>query len=264
MYDDHPFGARKVHSNNRLRWIVAVAPAFALAVLLAWFLGRGSETDGEVSRNSAGNEAAAAQEETNVAQDQTIEQTGSVQGPRASDSAPVEAVAAGEIDAGSPGQSLGAPDSSLENAWRIVNPGSVNELPPYKEVVPGRVLVRVSEALRLGMGGDRIALAVPQLGTTFEGVVERFETDSYGNVSYIGLLTEADGRNYRFIITAGAHNTFAHIGTSHGSYELVANSELGWLMPTAGMDQHVDYSQLDYILPEEPPILGDQQITGRH
>ena len=253
---------QKVHSNNRLRWIVAVAPAFALAVLLAWFVGRGPKTGGEAARNPAGNEAAATQTETNAAQNQTIEQTASGQGPRASDSALEEAVAAGEIDARSPEQSPGAPDSSLGNAWRILDPGSVDELPPYKEVAPGRVLVRISEALRLGTGGDRIALAVPQLGTTFEGVVERFETDPYGNVSYIGLLTEADGQDYRFIITAGARNTFAHIGTSHGTYELVANSELGWLMPTAGMDQHVDYSQPDYILPEEPPVLKYQRITG--
>ena len=136
-------------------------------------------------------------------------------------------------------------------AWVVLDPESVDELPKYKEVVAGRALVRVSEALRLGMAGQQIALEVPQLGRTFDGVVERQESDPYGNISYIGLLKEANGHDYRFVITAGGRNTFAQIGTSRGTFELVASDELGWLMPTAGMDQHVDYSRPDYIIREE-------------
>ncbi|MDE0680153.1 MAG: M12 family metallo-peptidase [Gammaproteobacteria bacterium] len=104
---------------------------------------------------------------------------------------------------------------------------------------------------------------MPQLGAIFEGIVERLETDSYGNVSYVGLLTEADGRDYRFIITAGARNTFAHITTSRGTYELVAKGELGWLMPTAGMDQHVDYSVPDYIIPSATETLAPGLAAAR-
>lgn len=145
-----------------------------------------------------------------------------------------------------------APDGAA--AWTVVDPESVEELPPYKEVVPGRALVRVSGALRRGTAGGRIALEVPQLGRTFEGLVERTDTDSFGNVTYIGLIREADGREYRFIITAGGRNTFAHLGTSRGAFELVAaKDDLGWLMPSANMDQHVDYSKPDYIIREEPP-----------
>ena len=144
-----------------------------------------------------------------------------------------------------------------ESAWEIVDPDKVDELPSYKEVVPGRALVRVSEALRLGLAGNRIKLTVPQIGQAFDGAIEQVDQDPYGNLSYIGLHTEADGRKYRFIITAGARNTFAHIGTSRGTFELVAAADLGWLMPTANMDQHVDYSQPDYFIREEPPLDED-------
>lgn len=139
-------------------------------------------------------------------------------------------------------------------AWVVVDPESVDELPAYKEVVPGRALVRVSEDLRLGATGDRIELTVPQIGRAFEGVVEQVETDSFGNVTYIGFLTEANGQDYRFVITAGTSNTFATIATSLGTYELVASHDLGWLMPATQMDQHVDYSQPDYFIPEERPV----------
>ena len=141
-----------------------------------------------------------------------------------------------------------APVSAAHSAWVVTDPESVDRLPTYKEVVPGRALVKVSEALRLGMAGLKIALEVPQIGQTFDGVVERLETDPYGNVSYIGLLTEPDGSDYRFVITAGARNTFARVGTSRGAFELVASDGLGWLMPAANMDQHVDYSKPDYFI----------------
>ena len=139
-------------------------------------------------------------------------------------------------------------EPDIDAAWRIMDPGTVDELPPYKEVVPGRALVKVSEALRLGMTGDRIALDVPQIGRTFDGIVERRDVDAFGNVTYIGLVRESNGRDYRFVITAGASNTFANVGTSRGTFELVAYGELGWLMPTAGMDQHMDYSRPDYTI----------------
>ena len=135
----------------------------------------------------------------------------------------------------------------------------MDELPPYKEEVVGRALVRVSEELLLGTFTDHVVLAVPQLGQVYEGAIEEVETDPWGNVSYIGLLRDVDDRDYRFLITAGARNTFASIGTSRGSFELVATGgTLGWLMPTANMDQHVDYSKPDFYTEEEPRPWEDE------
>lgn len=242
----------KVSFNKQLRWVALAASGFALAMLLAYFLGSEPDAGGGVVEESAGNAPISAGNDSRA---NAAVSAGN--DSRASEPVREEATATARIDARSPGQPAAAPDPGLENAWRIVDPESVDELPPYKEVAPGRVLVRVSEALRLGLAGDRIGIHVPQLGWTFEGIVERSETDAYGNVSHIGLLRESDGRDYRFVITAGARNTFAHIGTSRGTYELVASRELGWLMPTAGMDQHVDYSRPDYIIPEGPMTLED-------
>ena len=211
-----------MRTSNRLRWFFAAALIIVLGVLLAYFILRPPETAEQTGPDSA---LPATAEERPQAEEQAEPAVSKV------------------------------PDGDA--AWVVVDPESVDELPPYKEVVPGRALVRVSEVLRLGMSGDRIVLEVPQLGRTFDGVVERRNTDSFGNLTYIGLVTETNGRDYRFIITAGARNTFAHVGTSRGTFELVASNELGWLMPTANMDQHVDYSQPDYIIREKPPLDED-------
>ena len=155
----------------------------------------------------------------------------------------------------SPGRQVAA----LNSGWELVDPASVDELPAYKEVVPGRALVRILNAINDWEAGDQIILGIPQLGAEFDGVIERTEQDAYGNRTYLGLVREFNGRSYRFVITAGPRNTFAHIGTSRGTFELVASGgNLGWLMPTSNMDQHVDYTQPDYYNVEEPRPKDDE------
>ena len=128
----------------------------------------------------------------------------------------------------------------------------MDELPAYKEVVPGRVLIRILDTVHDWKAGDEIHLRIPQLGTDIGGVIERADQDANGNRTYLGHVYEQDGSTHRFVVTAGPRNTFAHIGTSRGTFELVATGgKLGWLMPTANMDQHVDYSRPDYEIEDE-------------
>ena len=134
--------------------------------------------------------------------------------------------------------------------WTVIDEGSVTELPAYKEVVQDRLLVRIADlpgGLRVG---QRIAVPIPQLDEVFTPAIERIQSGPGGTRSYIGTLTEAGDRVHRFTITVGPGNTFAHLSTPRGTYELVATGELGWLMPTINMDRHVDYSVPDYIVPE--------------
>ena len=143
-------------------------------------------------------------------------------------------------------------------AWREVDVESVAELPPYKEVVPGRALVRVSESLRSLDVGDPIVISVPQLGETWRTFVEEVERGPGEVRSLIGALTESGGRRREFVVTTGKRYVFAWLSTAAGTFELVAPGELGWLMPSANMDQHVDYSKPDYYLPRRgaPPPFG--------
>lgn len=135
--------------------------------------------------------------------------------------------------------------------WTPVDFAAVDSLlvPEYKERVAGAVLVEVAEDVRDWQAGERISFTVPQIGMTYTPVIDRIETALGQNRSYFGRLT-ATRSPYTFVITAGERNTFAHIATPAGTFELVGNTRLGWLMPTANMDQHVDYDKPDYILPE--------------
>ncbi len=152
-----------------------------------------------------------------------------------------------ESGANSPARNQG----SAFRAWEALDESMVDPLPSYKEIVEGRALVRLPAVEEWPTGGE-LAFEVPQLGRAFMAVVERVEDDVWGNRSLVGLLREPEGGEYRFVITLGARNQFAYFGTSRGSFELVASDGLGWLMPTANMDRHVDYSRPDYLIRQRP------------
>lgn len=136
-------------------------------------------------------------------------------------------------------------------AWQPLDIESVEpeRIPEYKETVEGAVLVELSTEMWSWNAGDRITLAVPQIGAIYTPVIDRVETALGSNRSYVGRLLDSEFP-YSFVITVGARNTFANLSTPQGSYELVGDTQLAWLMPTANMDQHVDYSQPDYFIPE--------------
>lgn len=147
--------------------------------------------------------------------------------------------------------------------WQPVSMAEVDaaDIPAYKEVVEGRALVRiVHQAVPLQVG-DRVAVAIPQIGKTYRPVVDRVETGPGSTHSVAGHVEISDGSQHRFVYTVGPRSTFAHIGTPNGTFELVANRHLGWLMPSANMDQHVDYSKPDYYIvrPNGPDRPGHVQ-----
>ena len=142
--------------------------------------------------------------------------------------------------------------TDIEALWTPIDEGSVTDLPAYKEVVQDRVLVRIADVSGGWRVGQRIAISIPQLNEVFSPVIERIQSGPNSTRSYIGTLTGVADRVHRFTITVGPRNTFAHLSTPDGTYELVATGELGWLMPTANMDLHVDYSVPDFVIPEGP------------
>jgi len=157
-----------------------------------------------------------------------------------------------------PGGAVGADETAVFDPgalWQPIDESSVAELPAYKEVVQDRVLIRVTDAATAWRVGQSIPIAIPQLNQVYTPVIERIESAPGGVRSYIGTLTAAAGLAHGFTITTGPRNTFAHLSTPFGTYELVASGELGWLMPTANMDQHVDYSVPDFVIPEGPDFL---------
>ncbi|MCZ0954924.1 MAG: hypothetical protein OXQ89_14065 [Rhodospirillaceae bacterium] len=127
-------------------------------------------------------------------------------------------------------------------------------LPPYTEEwsVEGRALVEVLNTDRLWAAqvGDRLALPVPQLGTTFRSVVDEIDED-VGARALVGTITGSDADGHRNVVTIGPTSLFAFIDTPNGTYEFAIDLALhqhGWLVPTSSMLAGWDFSQPDYFI----------------
>ena len=146
-----------------------------------------------------------------------------------------------------------APLEPPSQGWVAVDLNTVDpdRIPSYKETVEGAVVVELAEEMWNWQVGDQVVIRVPQIGQSYVSTVDRVEVGMGRNRTYIGRLTEGE-LPYSFVITVGDRNAFALLGTPKGSYELVGNTDLAWLMPTRNMDQHVDYSKPDFYIVEQP------------
>ena len=139
--------------------------------------------------------------------------------------------------------------------WRPVDEAKMHNLPFFAKEwsTEGRALVRVSgaaEAARAWHVGDRLTIPLPQLGETYYPVIEEIDDGPGYSRAAEGMITDSDGYPRRVVITVGPTSVFAYIDTPEGPYELAADSDFGWLLPTASMMAGYDFSVPDYILPE--------------
>lgn len=147
---------------------------------------------------------------------------------------------------------------SAENLlWTRVEPDQITtQIPPLKGDVTDAVLVEYDLSLRTYEVGDTIVLHIPQIDMTYKPKIKKIKHPNSSNRTIIGHLIEGEDRLFGFVITLGEKNAFAHISTPEGSYELVGNDKVGWLMPTRNMDQDVDYSKPDYVI-SKPEVRTD-------
>ncbi|MDE0680230.1 MAG: hypothetical protein OXI11_08465 [Gammaproteobacteria bacterium] len=157
----------------------------------------------------------------------------------------------------SAGHALMPSAASSVPLWRVLDERVAAFKPPYPAdwSEDGRALVDVSAAARTASAwrvGDRVLMRLPQLGVAYEGGIERLDEGMGHSRSARGWATGADGRERRFVVTVGPTRVLAYIDTPEGPYELVADTRLGWLLPSASMLAGWDFSKPDYILPELP------------
>ncbi len=138
-------------------------------------------------------------------------------------------------------------------SWARVDETTVqeSEIPSFPRVVVDRALVRINDSVRAMVEGHEIQFPIPQRGIVLHGEV----TEVGGPPRARSIKGEVDdeGTKYPFVLTLGRGSTFATITTSTGNYELYANLTYGWLMPSANMDDHVDYSLPDHFVENPDP-----------
>lgn len=147
------------------------------------------------------------------------------------------------------------PKQYAEPLWRSVDERTMDVKPAFEDEWSevGRVLVDVSGAVTAAPTwrvGDRLVIDLPQIGERYESVINHIDDGLSHSRSVRGLMVGADGQSRRLVVTVGPTRVFAYIDTAEGPYELVADTRLGWLLPSSSMMAGFDYSKPDYLLPE--------------
>lgn len=155
--------------------------------------------------------------------------------------------------------SLRAAADEPDPLWVEVDETTASNPPPYAPEwsMAGRALVRVAAAASTPGSwqvGDRLVLPLPQLGETYHLEIEEID-EAVGSRALLGRIADDAGRLRRCVVTLGPSSLFAYIDTPEGSFELVANHEFGWLLPSSSMVAGWDFSEPDYVLAEDmtPP-----------
>ena len=129
----------------------------------------------------------------------------------------------------------------------------------------GRVLVRVSGALEASQSwqvGDRLTLPLPQRGANYRPLIEEIDEGPGYARSALGWITELEGPPRRFVVTVGRTSVFAFIDMPDGPYELLADQNWGWLLPSTSMMAGVDFSKPDQVPLDDGPAAGVGPING--
>ena len=114
--------------------------------------------------------------------------------------------------------------------------------------------MRVSNAAAAAQNwqiGDQMTIPLPQLGETYYPIIDALDEGPGNSRAALAKSVSTDGHTRRIVVTVGPTSTFAFIDTPHGVYELVAEQEFGWLLPATSMMSGFDFSQPDYILPDD-------------
>ena len=166
-----------------------------------------------------------------------------------------------------PAVTTGATDSTdptddIIPLWTQIDESTLAVLPPYAEdwSAEGRALVEVSDTDRLWtlQVGELLALPVPQLGTTYQAVVEEIDQGA-GARALVGTITGSDGNRRRSVVTIGPASLLAFIDTPNGTYEFEIEfdrHEHGWLVPSSSMLAGWDFSEPDYFIDQDDDAGG--------
>ena len=110
--------------------------------------------------------------------------------------------------------------------------------------------------------GDEIDLLIPQEDLSYRGKIVKVDVTAAGNRVLTGFF-DAELRRYRFIFTVGESQTFGTIQTAEGRYQLETRNGAGRIISETAINENLDFSKPDYMIPERRKPLGEEVADER-
>lgn len=130
--------------------------------------------------------------------------------------------------------------------WDVAVNQSDEALPSYLRNPPDAArLMSLKDTPTNWVIGTAIGMSVPWFDEGFQLIVDRMQEDHKGNKNYRALGTSEAGEKLVLIATVTGKLTLVFLKIGTHSFELTAFEDKGWLIPTASLGEHVDYSVSD-------------------
>ena len=110
--------------------------------------------------------------------------------------------------------------------------------------------------------GDEIDLLIPQEDLSYRGKIVKVDVTAAGNRVLTGFF-DTELRRYRFIFTVGKSQTFGTIQTAEGRYQLETRNGAGRIISETAINENLDFSKPDYVIPERREPLGEEVADER-
>lgn len=142
--------------------------------------------------------------------------------------------------------SVGAttPTRKTYYAWFESDPSTI-ERPD--EMPAEAVYVSLYDEFDKWLIGSKVVVKIPQTNELHRTVVDRMESDDFGN-QRIWVGPDVDEEEFsQLILTVSDGQTLAYVSTEHGNYELTGTSDGGWLVPTKVLQAKIDTTKKDVL-----------------
>ena len=134
-------------------------------------------------------------------------------------------------------------DFSPRNLWEEADLRLTQFLPEELGQPPtDAVLVQLVDSPRNWVVNTDVAVRIPQWNRSLEVGIKDAKVDGFGNATYTGEGLTSNKEAVHLIATVSQEQVMVYVSLDGTSYELNAFDGVGWLIPSASLGQHIDYS----------------------
>ncbi|MYD42522.1 MAG: hypothetical protein F4W90_01360 [Gammaproteobacteria bacterium] len=137
------------------------------------------------------------------------------------------------------------PARKTQVAWTTLTNQSLRNEDRWSHVPEHAVFVNLNRQFEQWLLSTPVTIEVPHIDASFEALIERIERNSPKSTTIYGIPSENEEELHRLIVTFSENRTLAYISSARGSWELVGDREIGWIVATIDLKKSQDYSETD-------------------
>ncbi|MCY4130458.1 MAG: hypothetical protein OXG15_14585 [Gammaproteobacteria bacterium] len=155
------------------------------------------------------------------------------------------------------------PPRKLQIAWTEIR--SPENLPKSKwsRIPDHAVFVSLNGRFDQWLLHTPVEIHIPHINKTYNAVVDQITPNGLLSTTIRASADAEEQDLKRLVLTFGKNQTLAYVSTSHGSWELTGDGQIGWLVSSADLKRSQDYSESDVLNEHYDRYAGAEYVPRR-